>query len=381
MKSTAAAAPPKEPTGGGFLDAVHAWDRFFFSPSPPTTLAVMRIFAGLIVLYVLFGYALELQAFVGTEAWLNIATVNKLRQEMPMMAPPTSWDGPEALVGKGQFIWSLYYHVENPAWIWVIHLGVMLVTLLFTIGFATRLTSVLTWLGSIMYIDRAATSLFGMDTMTNLGLIYLMIGPCGAELSLDRWLQVRRLRRQFGPGYVPPPPAPTVSATFATRLVQINFCFIYLVSGFSKLLGATWWNGTAPTLVLLNYSFAPFDVGLYRQVITFLVKHRWLWEILMTCGVIFTIFVEVGVPFLIWNRKMRWFMVCCSALLHTQIGLLMGLVTFSLMMLVLLLAFVPPEVCEQVVSRFREQLRSYFGPRSALQGPHATPAGKLVGAR
>jgi hypothetical protein len=381
MKVTAKDLPGNEASEGVFLNAARAWDRFFFSPSPPTTLAVMRIFAGLIVLYVLFAYALQLQAFVGPDAWLNNDTARKLRLEYPMSAPPTSWDGPEVFIGKGQFIWSLYYHVEDPVWIWVIHIGIMLTTLLFTVGFATRLTSVLTWMGYIMYIDRAATSLFGMDTMVNLGLLYLMVGPCGADLSVDRWLQVRRLRRQFGPGYVPPPPEPSVSATFATRLVQINFCMIYLMSGFSKLLGATWWNGTAPTLVLLNYSFAPFDVGLYSKIIGFLVKHRWLWELLMTLGVVFTIFVEVGLPYLIWFRKWRWFMVCCSALLHTQIGLLMGLVTFSLMMLVLLLSFIPPEVCEQVVDRLRERLRTYFRPRPAMQGPHAKTAGTLVGAR
>jgi hypothetical protein len=381
MKSAAAHPPEKAASGGAFLDAVRAWDRFFFSPSPPTALALMRIFAGLIVLYVLFGYALQLQAFVGPDAWLNNATIKQIRLDQPVFAPPLSWDGPEVPIGKGQFVWSLYYHVEDPFWMWVVHLGVMLVALLFTIGFATRVTSVLTWLGVIMYIDRAASSLFGMDTMMNLGLLYLMIAPCGAEYSVDRWLQVRRLRQQFGPAYVPPPPPATSSATFATRLVQINFCFIYLISGFSKLLGATWWNGTAPTLVLLNYSFAPFDVGLYSKFIGFLVKYRWLWEILMTWGVIFTIAVEVGLPFLIWHRKLRWFMVCCSALLHTQIGLLMGLVTFSLMMLVLLLAFIPPEVCEQVVNRLRERLQGYLRPRSAVQGPHAKTAGTLVGAR
>ena len=58
----------------------------------------------------------------------------------------------------------------------------------------------LTWVGSLMYIQRLPGMLFGMDTMTNLGLFYLMIAPCGAALSLDRWLKVRRERQRLGAG-------------------------------------------------------------------------------------------------------------------------------------------------------------------------------------
>jgi hypothetical protein len=378
MKSASTSKPDRVPAENPLRTAWRAWDRFWFSPSPPTTLALMRIFAGLIALYVLFGYALDLQGFVGEYAWIGKDVTDFQRNKMDVEAPPNNWDGPVEKVGHGMFVWSLYFHVTDPGWMWTIHLSVMLVTLLFTVGFATRLTSVLTWLGAIMYINRASSSLFGMDTMTNLGLLYLMIAPCGATLSVDRWLEVRRLRQHFGPAYQPPPPPALSSATLATRLVQVNFCIIYLMSGFSKLLGSSWWNGTAPTLVLLNYSFAPFNVGLYAKTITFLASHRWLWEIIMTSGVIGTLAIEVGLPFLIWNPRLRWFMVCCSALLHTMIGLTMGLVTFSLMMLVLLLAFVPPEVSEQVVAGLRQKLRSWIRPSPAVQGPHMKPTGSLV---
>jgi hypothetical protein len=340
-----------------------AWENFWFRPSAPTTLALMRIFAGLIMLYVHFGYALALQSYVGRDAWVNNHPLGDyLRHKIPITAPILGWpkpgdtEPPVELIVNGQPLWSVYFHIEDPFWIGMVHAGVMLATLLFTLGFATRITSVLTWAAGVMYINRASTTLFGMDTMTNLGLLYLMIGPCGAALSVDRWLEVRRFRREHGPDE-PVPPVRLASATFATRLVQINFCFIYMMAGMSKLLGATWWNGTAPNLVLLNYSFAPFNVGLYTKFIGWLAQHRLLWEVIMSGGVLFTLFTELGVPFLIWNSKMRWFMMCCSALLHTQIGLLMGLVTFSLMMLVLLLAFIPPEVSEQVLAGLSDSFR------------------------
>src|SRR5208283_3726866 len=103
---------------------------------------------------------------------------------------------------------------------------------LFTIGFCTRITAVLTWLAVISYIQRAGTTLFGQDTMMNIALVYLMIAPCGAALSVDRLIS-RHWRRagarqpnpaveSEAPGH--DRPAPRVSANFAIRLAQINFC-------------------------------------------------------------------------------------------------------------------------------------------------------------
>jgi hypothetical protein len=230
----------------------------------------------------------------------------------------------------------------------------------------TRVTGVLTWLGFITYIHRTPALLIGMDTMTNLATLYLMISPCGAALSLDRWLALRRERQRHGPGWVPPPPEPLVSANFTTRLIQINFCIIYFASGTSKLMGTTWWNATAPNFVLLNYNFAPFSVSLYPQLLTFLARHRWLWELSMTGGVIFTLVVELGLPLLIWNRRLRWLCVCGSILLHTLIGLFMNLVTFSLVMISMVLAFLPPETIrlwlQIAAQQMRPMLRSQTGP-------------------
>jgi hypothetical protein len=265
-------------------------------------------------------------------------------------------------------MWSIFYHVESPKWVWVIHISILISMLLFTLGLWTRVTSVLTWLGSLMYIQRLQNSmLFGMDTMTNLGLFYLMIAPCGAALSLDRWLKVRRERQRLGSKYVPQPPEPMVSATFATRLIQINFCIIYFAAGTSKLLGTSWWNGTAPNGFLLNYSFAPFDVPKYVELLQWLVRHRWMWELFGAVGVIGTLFLELGFSFLVWNRHMRWFMVSGAVLFHTMIALLMGLVTFSLMMLALVLAFVPPEVVRQTLESWGDQLRQILFGRAAAQ--------------
>ena len=85
-------------------------------------------------------------------------------------------------------------------------------------------------------------------------------------------------------------------------------------------------------------------VGLYDQALIFLCNYRPLWEIYLTSGVVFTLFTEIGFTFLVWGRHGGSGLVTCSILLHLGIGLVMGLTVFSLLMLTMVLAFVPPDV-------------------------------------
>ncbi len=349
--------------------AARAVDRFFFQPSEPTTLGLMRIAAGILILYVHLIYCIGLTDYLGPYAWVRKELYDYMRKENINFLASWTWQDDGGFYRGQVSYWSIFFHVDDPKWLWVIHISILIVMLLFTLGLWTRVTSVLTWLGSLMYIQRLqGTMLFGLDTMTNLGLFYLMIGPSGAALSLDRWLQVRRQRRRLGANYVPQPPEPMVSATFATRLVQINYCIIYFAAGTSKLMGASWWNATAPNNFLLNYSFAPFDVEAYVWFLKQLASRRWMWELFATFGVVGTLFIELSLPFLVWNRYTRWFMVSCSILFHTMIALLMGLVTFSVMMFVLVLAFVPPEAVRQTLQEWGLALRQlWLGRNAAMQ--------------
>ena len=85
---------------------------------------------------------------------------------------------------------------------------------------------------------------------------------------------------------------------------------------------------------------------------------------------IFTLVVEIGLPFLIWNRSTRWLFICGSVMLHTAIGLTMGLTSFSLMMLSMLLAFVPPDAVRYLLGYLGDRAR-YF-----VRLPSGRPAEK-----
>src|SRR6202042_729331 len=92
------------------------------------------------------------------------------------------------LAHRGNYMWSIWFHVTDPTAMMCIHAGILVVMLMFALGFCTRVTSVLTWLAAVSYIQRSSITLFGGDTMMNILLIYLMIGPSGDALSIDRLL-------------------------------------------------------------------------------------------------------------------------------------------------------------------------------------------------
>jgi hypothetical protein len=350
---------------------LRAWNRFWFAAVDPTGLGFMRILCGVLVFYTHLVYSDDLLSYVGPHSWMDKATQNYVRKEVPVYFPETNWnEAPHTTDERGEAVWSIYFHVEDPFWVVVIHISILAVMLLFTIGLWTRVTSVLTWMGAMCYVQRLPTTNFGQDTMLIILLIYLMIGNSGAALSADRWLERRRLRREPG-GQENLALAPSWSANFAIRLTQVHFCIIYLASGSSKLLGAAWWNGTAMWLTLANYNFAPMRVGLYNELLYFLCQHEWLWQISMTAGVVFTLFTEISFPYLVWSKHLRPFMVSCSVLMHLGIGLIMGLSVFSLYMLVMVLAFVPPETIRAFVDDLGEKMSRRLKRKESPRPPSA----------
>ena len=243
------------------------------------------------------------------------------------------------IVAQGHNVYSPFYHITDPRALELLHYVHLLVIVLFTVGFCTRVTGVLTWLAALAYIQRNPLTLFGQDTMMNLCMVYLILSPCGAVWSVD-WLiaRYRAGRAALRGGERPPDAGPRhlISAGFAIRLLQVHYCFMYMSAGLAKLKGEAWWNGTAPFSCMTNPEFCPLHMSYYRDLLVWLCQdsNRWLWEGYMSATTVFTLFTEIGFPFLVWTR-MRPVMLTCAILLHTGIALNMGLVVFSLFMFIL----------------------------------------------
>lgn len=269
---------------------------------------------------------------------------------------------------SGHAIFSIWFHVTDPLGMAIAQAVILVVMFLFTVGFCTRVTAVLTWLAAVSYIHRSQQVLFGMDTMSNILLIYLTIGNSGAALSVDRLIARYRaarasLRRTgtIDPGtraFLDAPP-PSATAGFALRLIQVHFCFIYMSSGLSKLKGGSWWNANAFWEVMANPEFTMIRYPWYEELLRFGTEWKPLFYGFTTASVWFTLALEISLPFLVWTRMRPW-VVAAALTLHAGIGVLMGLNVFELLMMVLLLSYLPGRV-------IRESLLGAAGGKAGLR--------------
>ena len=323
-----AATPPVVPSRGWLADWAAAWSGFWFTPSDPLPLAVIRIATGLILTWSCVVWLLDADAFFGDRGWLR---------------PDQVWR-----VNDQPWQWSGYFVASSPTMIRVVA-GISLVAaLLLTIGLATPLAAVVSFLGLVTAANRAPLNVFGLDDTLGMLLVPLVIGPSGARLSVDRLLA--------GPGRGRGG-EPSIRATIALRLLQVHLCVVYLFSGAGKLFGASWWEGTALWGAIANDRYRTLDLrGLAGHP---LVVNA------LTLG---TLWWEVSYAALVWPRLTRRLCLALAVLVHLGIGLAMGMMEFGLAMIAANLAFVPASTLSSLLRPFTS--RSSDSPDT----PPGTPA-------
>lgn len=312
-----------------WLSLTRGWDRFWFTPAHPATLGVLRIGTGLVMLYVYLSCTPYLLSFVGPDAWIDGQAMQQIREYSPGGASEF-----EEVVNR-YWAQSVWFYVQDPMWVWASHVLFLIAIVCFTLGLFSRPAAVLVWLGHISFIQRSHVMWFGVDSILAMLIFYLMFGPTGGALSLDRMLWRRRQAPPMD-GFAPAPVSPRLSwsANVVVRLIQIHMCIIYLCSGLAKLQGGSWWGGTAVLFVTLNYELAPFSMTWLGDF------DNWQLDTMSNLLVWFTLFFEISFIFLIWHRLWRPLMLLTAVLLHVGIGVFMGLDAFGAVMLVGCLSFV-----------------------------------------
>ena len=253
-------------------DIAAAWDRFWFKPTQPHTLALIRILGGAMLLYTHLVWSLNLEAFFGRTSWVDSKTSQLLNQ---------------GLDGR-VYAWTYLWYVDSPTVLWILHLAAIGVFVCLMLGLWSRITSILAAVITICYCHREIGALFGLDQINAYLALYLAIGPCGDAWSLDRWFAQRKSPRPL------PPPAATSGATLAIRLMQVHLCVIYLFGGLGKIKGDTWWDGSAVWWSVASLEYQSLDM-------TWLVRHRWLIALLTHI----TVFWETFYCFFVWSKLTR----------------------------------------------------------------------------
>jgi hypothetical protein len=176
-------------------------------------------------------------------------------------------------------------------------------------GFRTRLMSLLNFVIVLSIFQRNPLLESGADVILRLLSFWIIFIPLNHYYSLDALL----LRRKN-----PDWRAPQSTYAFPVRMIQVQIALIYLGAGISKLLGDTWWNGTALFYVLQLDSFI-------------LPPGRWLasngpdWLLyLLTYGVVI---IELSFPILVFvpsgQPTLRRLALVLVTLMHLGIAITM----------------------------------------------------------
>lgn len=318
-------------------DFIAGWSQFWFRPTDTTTLAAVRICTGLTLL-ALYGSLLpEMDNYLGADAWVDRTAMDQIRAAT--VAEATASDvTAEALVNAAAiepwFAESLWYYVEQPSLISLFYWYFLAAIACFTVGLFSRTANVLVWIGHVSCAQRSLVTTYGVDVVLAMLLLYLLLGPTGRSLSVDRllsdyWRRNDRTLRGKEDGR-------SWSATFAIRLIQVHMCVIYLCAGLSKLQGESWWDGSAMWLTLMMPEMSPLDMSWFASLGDGQI------QLICAIGTILTLGYEISFSFLIWNHRLRPLVLTLAILLHGGIGLFMGLGLFSAAMLAGCLSFVDP---------------------------------------
>jgi hypothetical protein len=307
----AAAGQGRGPRPSWVGEWARAWNAFWFTPADPLPLAVIRIGTGLLLTWSSSVWLLDADAFFGSDGWLPPEQVWRMNDQ------PWQWSG--------------YFAASSPTAIRVLAGITLAASILLTLGLATPLAAATALVGFLSAANRAPLNVFGLDDALGMLLIPLAIGPSGARLSLDRLIAGPGQGEQGG----------SVLANIALRLIQVHLCVVYFFSGCGKMLGASWWEGTALWGAAANRQYRTLDL-------TGLARHPLVTNAL-TLG---TLFWEAAYPAVVWPRLTRRICLAMAVAVHLGIGLAMGMMEFGLAMITANMAFIPAGALHRLLRPF-----------------------------
>lgn len=290
------------------------WNHFWFTPSDPATLGVIRILTGLMALYLHGSLLPDLVTFFGAGGLLPPGDIGPLEGNT----------------------FSYLNYIQARSELITVHVLGLAVLALFTSGLWTRVTSILALVVFLSDVQRAPMITGRTEPIVAMLIAYLCIGPSGRRFSIDRLLADRNLR----PGQEPAPELWT-SATIATRLIQVHLVLWIAMMGFSKLTGDTWWSGLGMWWLIARRESRLVDLS-------WLYRHPDVIDVWTHAIVLF----ELAFPLLVWNRLARPLLLGIAALVWTSLALVTGDITFALALGTAALAFVSPETVLALSGRF-----------------------------
>lgn len=295
------------------MSALDAWDRFWFQAQATSTLALVRVAAGLISL----GWGLSL---------------------LPDLFAFFSADGlvPAQPPDQGSGVWGLLEIFPSDAALVAVYVALLVGSVALTLGLFSRVAALVVFLCLLAFARRDFWVLNSGDGLVRVIVLFLVFAPSGESLSVDR---LRRARERF---WEFPERAP-----WGLRLIQVQLSILYLSTVWQKLRGETWNDGTAVSYANRIEDLSRFPLpGLMTDSVTI--------ANVLTFG---TLAVELSLAILIWNRALRPYVIGVGVALHLGIDYSIRVGFFSYAIFACYLAFVPPETASRLILRVRDRAK------------------------
>lgn len=299
------------------------WDQWWFAPRSLSAVGLFRVLLTGVLFYMGLLRSFHLDYYTN-QSWIP--------RDLQFFILPESF--------RAAFSWFFWPDAWGPFF----HI-VLLVLLFFAmLGIGHRVTLLLAWMIQLAFIQRNYAVVFGADHIGTILLFLLALTNCFSTWSVLNLVNpARRALSEVEKS--------DFLGSAAMRLLQIQMVVIYCYTGMEKLKGGSWWDGTALWNVLANPQQTVADF-------TF-IKH---FPLFITGMTFFTIIWEVFWPAAMMGAaKVRRLWLALGVMFHLGIGLSMGLMVFSLVMISTYLLFLTEGEFNQIFVSNLDKLKKKLG--------------------
>ncbi len=282
-------------TDSWWKQKIHGWNDFWFQGVDPLGLGVVRIVLGLVTLFWLWSFHGQIDALFGQQGLVSATAKTTLAgQNEGVELPRTQWS-------PANWMSTSAIHV-------VYWLGIV-ATLLFTVGVATRWTSLIVLFAAATFTSNLFVELEG-DVLLWMGLFYITaayvcIGWSRPSVSPAFLLGDGRsvIAQPFGGRHSDDPREGSVAANFWLRVFQVHFALYMAVSCLQKLRVVEWWAGDALWFPFHSALTTTYDSIVEERLARSADLTRSLYGVATYAVIIW----QLSFPFLIWRSGWRRF--------------------------------------------------------------------------
>jgi hypothetical protein len=214
-------------------------------------------------------------------------------------------------------------YLENDQLLFICYLLFLALLLGMILGVVGRSLTWFVWLLHFGFLQRNYAVVYGADLFANFWLLYLSL------IEHNRHFTVLKSKGEAKPS--------DMLSSIGIRLLQIQLCISYAYTGIEKLKGTQWWEGTAVWYVLSMEELVPHDY-------TFLQN----FPLLIASLTLATILFEVYFPAVVWNPKLKYYLLAVGFTFHLSTALFLNLPFFCLVMTCAYVLFIEPQVIKKL---------------------------------